>query len=225
MLHGVCVACCTACHSWMFCFRTVQIALFHSIKPLFAGKQLVVVASKQDIKKLSELSAADQAAVQSMIDGDTLLLPISNLTEEGIDTVKNIACDKLLEARVSSSASTPPSTQSDHICTLSLVLPVSPKQPVANDCARLSAALALTGGPKQWRPFVRATHNGTKIVAPQRDMSAESRRATTYSTFSPRKPSVACGAALFVVRCELSSLCRLSFVSLHCNVCCRLRPS
>jgi nucleolar GTP-binding protein len=140
----------------------VQIALFHSIKPLFAGKQLVVVASKQDIKKLSELSAADQAAVQSMIDGDTLLLPISNLTEEGIDTVKNIACDKLLEARVSSSASTPPSTQSDHICTLSLVLPVSPKQPVANDCARLSAALALTGGPKQWRPFVRATHNGTK---------------------------------------------------------------
>ena len=103
----------------MFCFRTVQIALFHSIKPLFAGKQLVVVASKQDIKKLSELSAADQAAVQSMIDGDTLLLPISNLTEEGIDIVKNIACDKLLEARVSSSASTPPGTQSDHICALS----------------------------------------------------------------------------------------------------------
>ncbi len=121
----------------------LQIALFHSIKPLFAGKQLVVVASKQvcarkrpvgrlahsrgsapqDVKKLSELSAADQAAVQSMLDADTLLMcahahngahapaqartrarggsrPISNLTEEGIDAVKNVACDKLLEARV-----------------------------------------------------------------------------------------------------------------------------
>jgi len=40
-------------------------------------------------------------------------------TEEGIDLVKNIACDKLLEARVSSSASTPPSTRSDHTCALS----------------------------------------------------------------------------------------------------------
>jgi hypothetical protein len=162
----------------MFCFRTVQIALFHSIKPLFAGKQLVVVASKQDIKKLSELSAADQAAVQSMIDGDTLLLPISNLTEEGIDTVKNIACDKLLEARVSSSASTPASTQSDHICTLSLVLPVSPQQPVANDCARLSAALALT-------------HRRAKAVAAARSRNAQWNE-------------ISCAAARHVCRVEAS---------------------
>ena len=43
-----------------------QAALFHSIKPLFAGKPLLVVLNKIDATPLDSLSAADQALLNEM---------------------------------------------------------------------------------------------------------------------------------------------------------------
>ena len=43
-----------------------QAALFHSIKPLFAGKPLLVVLNKIDATPLASLSAADQAVLNEM---------------------------------------------------------------------------------------------------------------------------------------------------------------
>eukprot|EP00605_Chrysophyceae_sp_TOSAG23-4_P000061 GSChrysophyteH1.ASY1.ANO1.63.1 assembled CDS len=52
-----------------------QLALFNSIRPLFANKQVLMVANKTD------------------------LITCSNVSEENISKVKTTACDKLLEAR------------------------------------------------------------------------------------------------------------------------------
>jgi len=78
-----------------------QVALFHSIKPLFGGKPLIVVASKQDVKTVDQLGPEDQELVRTMVDAETQMLPASSMSEVGVDTVKNAACDKLLEQRVS----------------------------------------------------------------------------------------------------------------------------
>jgi Nucleolar GTP-binding protein 1 (NOG1) len=43
-----------------------QAALFHSIKPLFASKPLLVVANKVDVVSLDELSAEDKETLRDM---------------------------------------------------------------------------------------------------------------------------------------------------------------
>ncbi len=44
-----------------------QAALFHSIKPLFANKPLLVVANKTDAAPLDSLSAQDRALIDEMV--------------------------------------------------------------------------------------------------------------------------------------------------------------
>ena len=44
-----------------------QAALFHSIKPLFSNKPLMVVANKTDAAPLSSLSEADTATLKEMV--------------------------------------------------------------------------------------------------------------------------------------------------------------
>ena len=59
-----------------------QAALFHSIKPLFSNKPLMIVANKTDAAPLSSLSEADNATLRDMVSaaatasngGETLLL-------------------------------------------------------------------------------------------------------------------------------------------------------
>jgi len=88
-----------------------QAALFHSIKPLFANKPLVVAINKIDVRKLEDLSAEDRALIDGMRDamrgpaamqlGDDDALPImSTLSENGVMEVKNRCCDLLLAHRV-----------------------------------------------------------------------------------------------------------------------------
>lgn len=67
-----------------------QAALFHSIKPLFAGKPLLIVVNKIDATPLDSLSEADRSALQEMAvealkaaAGGGLLL-VSSLTEENL---------------------------------------------------------------------------------------------------------------------------------------------
>jgi len=97
-----------------------QAALFHSIKPLFAGKPLLVVANKADTAPLEGLTPEERALVDDMAaeaarvsggpaaaaaaeagSGPTpTVLSMSTLTGAGVAAVKAAACDALLAARV-----------------------------------------------------------------------------------------------------------------------------
>eukprot|EP01006_Ploeotia_vitrea_P040282 TRINITY_DN66418_c1_g1_i1.p2 TRINITY_DN66418_c1_g1~~TRINITY_DN66418_c1_g1_i1.p2 ORF type:complete len:739 (+),score=500.05 TRINITY_DN66418_c1_g1_i1:153-2369(+) len=78
-----------------------QVALYHSIKPLFVNKPLLVVANKTDLRRPEELDEEDRQLLASIKnDRETSILPMSNVSEEGIYDVKTRACDILLEHRV-----------------------------------------------------------------------------------------------------------------------------
>ena len=77
-----------------------QIALFHSIKPLFANKLVFIVINKIDLMKPEDLDAETQEQLQGMLkSGEVELLQLSCTTTEGVMAVRNAACDRLLAAR------------------------------------------------------------------------------------------------------------------------------
>jgi len=77
-----------------------QVSLFHSIKPLFINKPLILVLNKADITRLNDASEEIKQLVQTIVDEGATLVEASTMTEEGITTVKNTACEKLLASRV-----------------------------------------------------------------------------------------------------------------------------
>ncbi|GBF88440.1 hypothetical protein Rsub_01152 [Raphidocelis subcapitata] len=86
-----------------------QAALFHSIKPLFTGKPVIVVANKVDARPLDNLGPEEQALMQGMAseaarasgaDPADCLMSMSALSETGIAEVKTAACERLLAHRV-----------------------------------------------------------------------------------------------------------------------------
>jgi len=79
-----------------------QVALFHSIKPLFKNKPVMVVCNKIDVKPIESLSEEDKMAIESMREGGdgVEFLATSCLKSEGVDQAKNRACDLLLKKRV-----------------------------------------------------------------------------------------------------------------------------
>eukprot|EP01026_Neomeris_dumetosa_P035810 TRINITY_DN28787_c0_g1_i3.p1 TRINITY_DN28787_c0_g1~~TRINITY_DN28787_c0_g1_i3.p1 ORF type:complete len:459 (-),score=98.24 TRINITY_DN28787_c0_g1_i3:315-1631(-) len=90
-----------------------QAALFHSIKPLFANKPIIIVCSKCDVRKPEELSREDVGRIEFMakeavrISGaepgtnpETMVMTMSALKEEGVMNVKQVACERLLANRV-----------------------------------------------------------------------------------------------------------------------------
>ncbi|MCL7025564.1 hypothetical protein MKW94_019435 [Papaver nudicaule] len=92
-----------------------QAALFHSIKSLFMNKPLIIVCNKTDLQPLDGLSVEDMNLVNQMKseaiktvigaggepnDDENVLLTMSTLTEEGVISVKNAACERLLNQRV-----------------------------------------------------------------------------------------------------------------------------
>lgn len=95
-----------------------QAALFHSIKPLFANKPILIVANKTDVRKYEDLDEAGRAEVEHMVaearrmsaggsslgddaaGAEQVLVTCSTLTETGLAEVKTIACDRLLNFRV-----------------------------------------------------------------------------------------------------------------------------
>ncbi|QDZ21170.1 nucleolar GTP-binding protein [Chloropicon primus] len=96
-----------------------QAALFHSIKPLFANKPLLVVCNKTDAQAMEDLpqkskdlleemkKAADMncaGLTASMVvdssSADGGLVTMSTLKEDGVSDVKNKACEMLLMSRV-----------------------------------------------------------------------------------------------------------------------------
>jgi nucleolar GTP-binding protein len=79
---------------------SAQIALFHSIKPLFANKLVFIVINKIDLLKPEDLDPETQAELQGMLkSGEVELLQTSCTTTEGIMQVRNTCCDRLLATR------------------------------------------------------------------------------------------------------------------------------
>lgn len=94
-----------------------QAALFHSIKPLFAGKPVLIVGNKTDVRKFEDLSAEQQQLMNEMAtealrlshggvlgtgvesEAKQCLMFMSTLKEEGVHAARNEACDRLLQVR------------------------------------------------------------------------------------------------------------------------------
>lgn len=78
-----------------------QLKLFESIRPLFANKQVMIVANKTDVVPYSSLSLTARSAIEEVAKhANAEVIPMSNVSEENVSTLKMHACDKLLEARV-----------------------------------------------------------------------------------------------------------------------------
>lgn len=80
-----------------------QVKLFHSIKPLFANKSVLVVINKIDVMRPEDLDDERKELLQSITkipDVSVEIMQLSCHTEEGIMEVRNKACDKLLTARI-----------------------------------------------------------------------------------------------------------------------------
>jgi len=78
-----------------------QVALFHSLKPLFRNKPLLVILNKMDVRPPDALEPDERALIESMKEGGGVeFLPTSCLTAQGVDNAKNKACELLLTRRV-----------------------------------------------------------------------------------------------------------------------------
>lgn len=78
-----------------------QIQLFRSIKPLFSNKLVFLVVNKIDITRPEDLSPELQAELQTILKaGEVEMLQLSCNTLEGVQEVKNAACERLLAERV-----------------------------------------------------------------------------------------------------------------------------
>jgi nucleolar GTP-binding protein len=85
------------------CGYTVQaqINLYKSIKPLFTNKLVFLVINKIDVRRPEDLDAETQAELQSLLKaGEVEMLQLSCNTQEGVQAVKNAACERLLAERV-----------------------------------------------------------------------------------------------------------------------------
>lgn len=84
------------------CGHTIdqQVALFESIKPLFANKPLLVVLNKTDILKLEELKPDQKMLIQKFIDDGIPVMEMSTISEAGVMEVKTEACERLLAHRI-----------------------------------------------------------------------------------------------------------------------------
>lgn len=78
-----------------------QCALFKSIKPLFANKICFIVINKIDVTRPEDLDAETQEELSSLLkSGEVEMLQASCNTQEGVQSVKNAACEKLIAERV-----------------------------------------------------------------------------------------------------------------------------
>jgi nucleolar GTP-binding protein len=77
-----------------------QLSLFHSIRPLFTGKPLVVVFNKSDVATLEDVSKEEHDAIMDAIDkSGAKYISTSTLTDVGVGDLKTLACEELLKHR------------------------------------------------------------------------------------------------------------------------------
>lgn len=79
----------------------MQCSLFHSIKPLFVNKPLLIVVNKIDLKAWDDVDPADRALIEGCAkDRNTKIMQMSNQSGTGVNEVKTSACDMLVVKRV-----------------------------------------------------------------------------------------------------------------------------
>jgi len=77
-----------------------QMALFTSIKPLFANKLVFIVVNKIDVMRPEDLEESVQVQLQDILkSGNVEMLQTSCATTEGLMNVRNAVCDRLLAER------------------------------------------------------------------------------------------------------------------------------
>jgi len=78
-----------------------QASLFESILPLFKNKPLVVILNKVDARPVSSLTEDEKQTIQKVLDSvpNSQAVEMSSVTEIGISSVKEVACEKLLDMR------------------------------------------------------------------------------------------------------------------------------
>jgi nucleolar GTP-binding protein len=77
-----------------------QMALFQSIKPLFANKLVFIVVNKIDVMRPEDLDAETHEKLQDLCkSGNVEMLQLSCTTTEGLMNVRNAVCDRLLAER------------------------------------------------------------------------------------------------------------------------------
>ncbi|KAK4937641.1 Nucleolar GTP-binding protein 1 [Elasticomyces elasticus] len=83
---------------------SAQMALFNSIKPLFANKLTFIVINKTDVTKPEDLDPETQQQLKDLLtqNSNTELLQLSCVTSENVQEVKNTVCDRLIADRVAS---------------------------------------------------------------------------------------------------------------------------
>ena len=75
--------------------------MFQSIKPLFQAKPLVIVLTKSDLQKFTELPTEERQKIENLArEANAYLIQMSNITLDGIEDVKMKACDILLDHRM-----------------------------------------------------------------------------------------------------------------------------
>ncbi|KAL6941659.1 Nucleolar GTP-binding protein 1 [Hanseniaspora osmophila] len=78
-----------------------QVKLFHSIKPLFANKSVLVVINKTDIIRPEDLDEERSAMLQTVVEAQGVeVMTTSCVQEDNVMEVRNKACEKLLTARI-----------------------------------------------------------------------------------------------------------------------------
>lgn len=77
-----------------------QVSLFNNIKALFANKPLILVANKVDIKKIEELPVEKKKYFDGFRAENIPIIEMSTLKEDGVMSVRNEACERLLAHRV-----------------------------------------------------------------------------------------------------------------------------
>ncbi|KGG50043.1 nucleolar GTP-binding protein 1 [Mitosporidium daphniae] len=75
-----------------------QLSLFKSLQPLFRSRPVVLVVSKCDLVRVSDLSP-EVAAQLKAATGSVPIVECSQMTSEGVMAVRNVACDLLLAQR------------------------------------------------------------------------------------------------------------------------------
>lgn len=122
-----------------------QCALFRSIKPLFANKQLIIVVNKVDQQPWETLDREKKDMVQSLADdANCSLMTMSNISEHGVSEVKAMACDKLLASRVDARVA---GKKIDGVMNRLQVFNPKPRDHVERDiCIPESVKRALEGG-------------------------------------------------------------------------------
>ncbi|ATY64322.1 nucleolar GTP-binding [Cordyceps militaris] len=80
---------------------SAQLQLFKSIKPLFSNKLVFVVINKIDVARPEDLEPELKAELEAILKpGEVEMLQLSCTTQEGVQEVKNAACERLIAERV-----------------------------------------------------------------------------------------------------------------------------